>query len=82
MGAVKFFQKMAVGPEQLPDIIFASIGRCIWKDIGPVAIGFRLLEKTIDLGAMFTAATPIMHRMPDFQQQLKMARDAKAGKRQ
>lgn len=28
---MQFFQKMAVAPEDLPDIIFASIGRTIWK---------------------------------------------------
>jgi hypothetical protein len=25
------FKKLAVGPDELPDIIFASIGRTIWK---------------------------------------------------
>lgn len=68
------FRKLAVPADALPDIIFASIGRTIWKDVGPVAIGFRLLEKIVDLNALFTMAAPIMHLMPDFQQQLKALR--------
>jgi hypothetical protein len=30
-----------VGPEQLPDTIFASVGRSLWRDIGPTAVIFR-----------------------------------------
>lgn len=46
------------------------------QDIGPVAYGFRLLEKLIDLNALFTLASPIMHLMPDFQQQLAALRSS------
>jgi hypothetical protein len=74
VGALEFFQKLAVGPEQLPDVIFASVGRAIWKDVGAVAVGFRLLEKTVDLGALFSMAAPFMHLAPDFQAQLRDAR--------
>ncbi|GBF94051.1 testosterone 17-beta-dehydrogenase [Raphidocelis subcapitata] len=71
IGMMEAFKKLAVGPDDLPDIIFASVGRTIWKDVGGVAWGFRLLEKTIDLNVLFTLAAPIMHLMPDFQQQLR-----------
>lgn len=40
------------------------------QDVGMVALGFRLLEKMVDLNALFTLAAPIMHKMPDFQQQV------------
>ncbi|WIA08978.1 hypothetical protein OEZ85_008392 [Tetradesmus obliquus] len=76
IGMMEAFKKLAVGPDALPDIIFASIGRTIWKDVGPVALGFRLLEKMVDLNALFTLASPIMHRMPDFQQQLAALRSS------
>lgn len=46
------------------------------QDVGPVALGFRLLEKMVDLNALFTLASPIMHRMPDFQQQLAALRSS------
>lgn len=41
LDAFEFFKKFAVGPDELPDIIFASVGRTLWKDVGGVAIGFR-----------------------------------------
>ena len=57
-------------------------GRTIWKDVGAVAIGFRLLEKLVDLNALFTLAQHVMHRAPDFQQQLRALREqASASKR-
>lgn len=43
--AMEFFKKMAVDPEDLPDTVFASIGRVVWRDVGPTAIAFRLLLK-------------------------------------
>jgi hypothetical protein len=46
------------------------------QDVGPVALGFRLLEKLVDLNALFSLAAPIMHRMPDFQQQLAALRSS------
>lgn len=45
LDAMEFFKKFAVDPEDLPDTIFASIGRVIWRDIGPTAIAFRVLLK-------------------------------------
>lgn len=47
-----------------------------WQDIGPVAYGFRLLEKLVDLNALFTLAAPLMHLMPDFQEQLAALRSS------
>lgn len=39
-----------------------------------------LLEKAVDLNALFTLAAPIMHLMPDFQSQLKAERQAAAAR--
>jgi len=36
-----------VEPDALPDLIFASVGRCVWRDIGGVAVAFRLMMKLI-----------------------------------
>ncbi|KAF8072870.1 HSD17B12 [Scenedesmus sp. PABB004] len=74
IGMMEAFKKLAVGPDELPDVIFASIGRTIWKDVGGVALGFRLLEKLVDLNALFTLAAPVMHHMPDFKDQLAALR--------
>ena len=35
-----------------------------------MSVGFRLLEKFVDLNVLFTLVSPIMHHMPDFKQQL------------
>lgn len=64
------FKRLAVGPDALPDVIFASVGRCLWKDVGLVAYAFRLVEKVVDLGALFSLAAPVMHLLPDFKAQL------------
>lgn len=48
LGALEFFKKLAVTPDDLPDVIFSSIGHLIWRDIGPTAIGFRVLMKVLD----------------------------------
>ncbi|KDD73629.1 hypothetical protein H632_c1984p1 [Helicosporidium sp. ATCC 50920] len=74
---MEFFKKFAVDPEDLPDTIFASIGRVIWRDIGPTAIAFRVLLKVLDynLFAMITAwFGPLM---PDFQRHFKPRPGAK-----
>lgn len=34
-----------------------------------------MLEKIVDLNGLFTLAAPIMHRLPDFQDQLRAARE-------
>ena len=38
---LNFFKSQAVGPEQLPDRVFAAIGRTVWQDIGATAVAFR-----------------------------------------
>lgn len=40
-----FFKNFAVSPDDLPDVVFASIGRTVWRDIGATAVGFRLMMK-------------------------------------
>jgi hypothetical protein len=39
-----------VAPDALPDLIFASVGRCVWRDIGGVAVAFRLMMKVLVRG--------------------------------
>jgi hypothetical protein len=49
---MEFFKKFAVDPEELPDTVFASIGRMVWRDVGPTAICFRLLMKVRRAGVL------------------------------
>jgi hypothetical protein len=45
LDALDFFKRFAVAPDELPDAVFASIGRTVFRDIGPTALGFRLVMK-------------------------------------
>ena len=38
-----WLQGFAVSPDDLPDIIFGSIGRTVWRDIGATAVCFRMV---------------------------------------
>lgn len=50
--ALDFFKAFAVSPDELPDTIFASIGRTIWRDIGATAIMFRMMSKVRGLAGV------------------------------
>jgi hypothetical protein len=39
------FKKFAVNPDELPDVVFAAIGRTVWQDTGATAVSFRLMMK-------------------------------------
>jgi hypothetical protein len=58
IGMMEAFRKLAVAPEDLPDIIFASIGRTIWKDVGGVALGFRCGGRRAGRGCSVLVAAP------------------------
>ncbi len=72
-----FFKGLAVDPDDLPDAIFASIGRTVWADIGPTALGFRVATKFIDYGFLAFLIALFGRFLPDFQRQSK----AKAAKK-
>ena len=40
--SMESFKKVAVAPSELPGDIFASVGRCVLRDVGGTAIGMRL----------------------------------------
>ena len=47
-----------VAPDALPDLIFASIGRCVWRDIGGVAVCFRLMMKLLVRNGRLACVAP------------------------
>lgn len=71
LDSIAFFQKFNVQPDALPDLIFASIGRSVWRDIGGVAFAFRMMMKTVDFNLMTMAASVGAPFMADFQRNLK-----------
>lgn len=62
-----FFKKFAVSPDELPDTVFASIGRTVWRDVGPTAICFRVLMKIIDYNFLTVLTATFGRYMPDFK---------------
>lgn len=71
LDAMEFFKKFAVDPEELPDTVFASIGRMVWRDVGPTAICFRLLMKLVDYNLMAFATAVFAPYMADFKRYAK-----------
>eukprot|EP00887_Chlorella_sp_A99_P000214 scaffold13.g214.t1 len=71
LDAMEFFKKFAVDPEELPDTVFASIGRMVWRDVGATAVAFRLLMKVVDYNLMAFATAVFAPLMPDFKRYTK-----------
>ena len=67
MDAMDFAKTFAVGPEELPDEIIKSIGRCHWRDIGGFAIVVRLAMMAVSYNAVVTLFAMLGHLSPDFQ---------------
>jgi len=66
--ALKFFNPFQVQPEELPDEIFRSIGRVGWRDIGGIAVGFRVLFAVININfAVLIGSVLAPLTMPDFK---------------
>ena len=64
---MEFFKKFSVPAEELPDEVFKCIGYCSWRDIGGVAIFFRLLGKLVDYNFMMVAFMNMAHIFPDYK---------------
>ena len=67
MEMLDFAKTFAVGPEQLPDEIFKSIGRCHWRDIGGFAIIMRLAMMSISYNMTASLFSTFGKFMPDFK---------------
>ena len=62
-----FFKARAVDADSLPDAVFGSLGRTIWRDLGPDAVGFRLLTKIVDYNLLAFITSRAATLMPDFK---------------
>ena len=67
LSVLDFFKARAVDAESLPDAVFGSLGRTIWRDLGPDAVGFRLLTKIVDYNLLAFVTSRIATLMPDFK---------------
>ena len=78
LDVLDFFKGVAVHPDALPPLVFGAVGRCVWRDVGTTALGFRLMMKVIDysfMAALTALAAPLL---PDFKR--AVAAGAAAGK--
>ena len=68
MSTLDWFKTLGVKPEDLPAVIFASIGRTVFRDIGPTSLTFRLGVKYLDYNLFSCIICLIAPMMPDFRQ--------------
>ena len=64
---LQFFKGQAVPADALPDAVFASIGRTVWRDVGPTAVLLRLLMKLVDYNFMASLTAVAAPVLPDFR---------------
>ncbi|GFR47579.1 hypothetical protein Agub_g9307 [Astrephomene gubernaculifera] len=67
LDALDFFKRFAVHPDALPDTVFASVGRTVWRDVGPTALAFRMVTKIADYNFLATVIALFGRYMPDFK---------------
>ena len=77
LSVLDFFKARAVDAEELPDAVFGALGKTIWRDLGPDAVGFRLLTKIVDYNLLALITSRIATMMPDFQKAQAASQAAK-----
>lgn len=69
-----FFKGVAVHPDALPPLVFGSVGKTVWRDIGSTALGFRLLMKVVDYNLMASVTALAAPLLPDFKRAVAAGR--------
>mmetsp|Transcript_21772 Transcript_21772/g.67005 ORF Transcript_21772/g.67005 Transcript_21772/m.67005 type:complete len:240 (+) Transcript_21772:122-841(+) len=72
--SMESFKKVAVDPAELPREMFASIGRCVLRDMGATAIGMRVGFNLLPYGALAHIIALVAPFLPDYK-----ANDKKRG---
>ena len=70
-GYIVCWVRFSVKPDDLPDAIFASIGRSVLRDLGPVCYIFRLINKLMDANMLASITSLTAHTMDDYKKNLK-----------
>ncbi|DBB17130.1 TPA: hypothetical protein ACH3X3_014207 [Trebouxia sp. C0006] len=68
LDTLDLFKRLGVMPEDLPAVIFAGIGRTVFRDIGRTSLGFRLGLKWLDYNFLSCIICFVAPIMPDFKQ--------------
>ncbi|KAH8093022.1 3-oxo-behenoyl-CoA reductase [Aureococcus anophagefferens] len=64
--SMESFKKLAVDPSELPREIFASIGRCVLRDVGNTAVGMRLGVALLPYSALAHIIALVAPFLPDY----------------
>jgi NAD(P)-dependent dehydrogenase (short-subunit alcohol dehydrogenase family) len=70
LDVLAFFQARAVHPDALPAAVLRCVGRTVWADLGPTALGFRLAMKLVDYNLLATVSALAAPMLPDFRKAL------------
>ncbi len=77
LDVLAFFRGVAVSPDALPPLVFGSVGRTVWRDVGSTALAFRLMMKVVDYNLMAVATAVAAPLMPDFQRAVAAGKEKK-----
>jgi short-subunit dehydrogenase len=72
LAALKLFQKTAVSPAIIADVLFASVGRCVIRDQGYFSIITSMWFKVVDWGFFVNLVPHIIHFNATYQSLIKM----------
>ncbi|GAQ83330.1 17 beta-hydroxysteroid dehydrogenase type 3 [Klebsormidium nitens] len=67
LDSLEFTSQFAYRPEDLPDDIFRTVGRAVWRDLGGFALVARGVTKLIDYNALATIFSLTAHNMKDWK---------------
>mmetsp|Transcript_8741 Transcript_8741/g.26295 ORF Transcript_8741/g.26295 Transcript_8741/m.26295 type:complete len:319 (+) Transcript_8741:99-1055(+) len=64
--SMESFKKVAVDPSELPRDIFASVGRCVMRDVGGTAIGMRVGVSLVPYSFLAYLIALVAPFLPDY----------------
>lgn len=70
LDALDAFKRLACSPYRVSDALLRAAGRVTWLDVGPVALGFRLASKAVDIGHLYSLLPRFAHLFPDYKRHL------------
>lgn len=72
LDALDLAKKFAVGPDELPNEIFKSIGKVCWRDIGGFAVCSRMFVNLASYNFWCMLFAKFAYTLPDFKRQVKV----------
>eukprot|EP00051_Salpingoeca_urceolata_P027451 m.481541 g.481541 ORF g.481541 m.481541 type:complete len:327 (-) comp22202_c0_seq1:44-1024(-) len=67
LSALLAFERFAVGPSVIADVVFSSAGRFVVRDQGIISILLKFVVKAIDINLFSELVARFSHQSPDFK---------------